>query len=139
MTEDDRYIEILEPVRALVMLEDRFAFNKKRRFHWLQRLLLWGLAKLGCHAWDETLSVSRFRPKAVLEALRRQRIAALKWGVDRPLEMVIGTEDFEELMGLPEFRYAFEFHVPRDHRDRKFMGMHVRVVPWIKGVVVYPR
>lgn len=134
---DDR-IQIVAPVRSPVMFTDRFEFREERRFHWLQRLLLWGLAKLGCNSWGENLTVLTFRPGNVLEAIRRQRRAALEWGEYEPLELVIGADDFRDLMDTPEYRYSFTFDVgPK--RDRPvFMGMRVRVVPWIKGAVIYP-
>lgn len=136
-------IRLYEPVSALCQNFEQFEFRKDRPARWLQRLLLWGLAKLGCHVESNSVTYVEFRPNDVVEALSKQRNIAYELGRGDPMDVIMGCEDLFEILRVMPPMQAFHFDATRKVRDHHggtyVMGMRVTVVPYMRGVVVYPR
>lgn len=132
--------------------KERFEFNKKSRFHWLQRALLWGLAKLRCHAVDDRVIVTRqvIHRQDFIDYIARQQRELLDLHYHRGSRVLIGAQDFEEIMHSKEIHQMFTFRVDyatyhksdrpwaEPHR-RELCGMLITVVPWMKGILVLPK
>jgi hypothetical protein len=55
----------------------------------------------------------------------------------RPRHIVIGADDFAEMMHLPEMDMPHTFRAEYIATG-KLVGMDVTIVPWIRGFVVLP-
>lgn len=51
--------------------------------------------------------------------------------------LLIGGEDYRDLMNSPEVRHAFSFG-SQFNCDRQVFGLTIRVIPWMRGMVVMP-
>lgn len=55
----------------------------------------------------------------------------------RGATVLMGAEDYRELMSGPDVVYAFSFASEFNY-NRLVYGFNVRVLPWLRGVVVMP-
>lgn len=120
--------------------DNSFEFRKDLKYHWLQKACFWILRKIGCFRQftDESIVVSRFQPKSFMDSIMKQRFSIEDIYDIRPERLVIGAKDFEDLMGLPEFRQYFSFSAGADFNNLQMFGMTIEVVPWMKGCVLLP-
>lgn len=51
--------------------------------------------------------------------------------------LLIGGEDYKELMNSPDIRYNFSFQSEFNY-GRQVYGLTVNVIPWMRGMVVMP-
>jgi hypothetical protein len=124
---------------GLKPVPDAYMFRADRPARWLQRTCLWILSKLGATAHIATAEVRRVRLDgegfmARLYAQKRELFD--QFGYDAST-LLIGSEDYEELMESPEVHQLLRFTAPYGSRDRVF-NLDVRVVPWMRGMVVLP-
>lgn len=88
-------------------------------------------------------SITRYRivPEDFMGLLLRQRSDLFR---DFNLEgrtLLIGSVDFAEMMGGPQMRQAVHFEAEYNTQDRfgtKVAGLTVRVIPWMRGILVMP-
>jgi hypothetical protein len=121
------------------VVPDAYMLRVDRRAPWLQRLCLWVLHKLGATAHIATAEVRRVRLDgegfmARLYAQKRELFD--QFGYDAST-LLIGSEEYEQLMGSPEVYQLMRFTAPYELRGQVF-GLNVRVVPWMSGMVVLP-
>jgi hypothetical protein len=104
---------------------------------WLQKLALWLLRTLRCNWYEKTTTVTRFtfEERDFAENLLRQRHDLSDFFGREGRQLLIGGEDFEALMNSPEVTRDFTFYVALA-RDRRVFNLSVRVIPWMKGMVV---
>lgn len=88
-------------------------------------------------------------PDEVVRSLFEQRSELMRM-CKTPREVLIGSEDFRKLMGTPGIERYVEFNAQiltrceRDvergwmDRDEKVLGLKIRVIPWMSGMVVMP-
>jgi hypothetical protein len=119
---------------------DHFEFVPAGRLQWLQRLawrfLNWrGVLKQATRE-HVTFTQHVIDTGDVMERLYRARAAMFDGGRE-PREVLIGSEDFAELMGSAPVRQAMDFDCEY-RRNRTLMGLKVRVIPWMRGVLVMP-
>lgn len=88
-------------------------------------------------------------PDDVMKRLLAQRRALFEMH-QTPREVLIGAQDFEELMDTPEIQRQITFNAQlltrsaRDvecgwrDQDTTVLGLKVRVIPWMRGMVVMP-
>lgn len=134
----------LQERKSYSVVLDRYRFDPKRGWLWLQRLCFSILNWLGCHDHEITVSHERH----VIDGDRLlDRIWNQNDAVRRHLEhfgefrLLIGAEDYAQLMqeavsDVP-FRYSAVAHGGRNGRPTVF-DMEVSVVPWMRGYVVLP-
>jgi len=118
---------------------DAYMFRADRRAHWLQRVCLWMLNKLDATAHVSTTEVRRVRldgDKFMDRLYAQQRELFDQFGYDANT-LLIGSEDYEELMGSPEVHQMMRFAAPYA-RGERLLDLDVRVVPWMRGMVVLP-
>lgn len=127
--------------RAWVPAPDRYEFKPTGRLQGLQRLAWRFLEWRGAvpQARDEKVTFTRHAVDTgdILTRLQKARIGIFDYGQE-PGEVLIGSEEFAELMGSPMIHHAATFHTEY-HRGPQVFGLPVRVIPWMTGVVVMPR
>mgnify|MGYP003500764133 CR=1 len=130
-----------ESITTMVPMFDAFKFKPKGRAQWLQRLawrfLNWRRAM--DQAYEPTVAVKRHLIDAdkFMDRLLKQRRALFDGYRKEGQRLVIGSEDYFELMGEPAIHHHFNFKAEVG-MGRQLMGLDVEVVPWIRGAVVMP-
>lgn len=149
MTEQRECIECIgfERLCEVTEIKDVFTFRKDRPAHWLQRLCLWTLAKLGCFTSTETVKIERHvigrKGKRFMEALMQQR-ENLRINFNRhPTRLLIGAENYAELMSEPPSETGFSFQTEYymgNGRGRRptVCDLTIEVIPWMRGMLVMP-
>jgi hypothetical protein len=118
---------------------DAYMFRADRPARWLQRACLWVLGKLDATAQISTTEVRRVRldGKGFMAQLYAQKRELFdQFGYDAST-LLIGSEEYEQLMGSPEVYQLMRFTAPYERRG-KIVDLDVRVVPWMSGMVVLP-
>lgn len=137
----NQYIEFIQmnENRMPFNVEDAFKFRKDRPYHWLQKLCCWILKKLGAYYTDYTIKITRhtINTQSFLERLFKQQAHIEEAFNMRPTRLLIGAEDFTEMMGCEEIRQVFQFTAEYRH-GRSIMGLAVEVIPWMRGILVMP-
>lgn len=89
--------------------------------------------------FTEKYETASFVPKDVIDAVMRQYHELRRDDLsDRQPTIVMGPEDFYELAGIvarDTMGYT-SFNITSDRRE--FRGMEIKVLPWMRGVVVVP-
>ena len=110
---------------------------------WIARKAWKLLERLGALSeakqFNEKHEVASFVPKDVIDAVMRQYHEFRRDNMsDAMPTIVMGPEDFYELAGImarDTMGYT-SFSVRSDRRE--FRGMEIKIVPWMRGVVVVP-
>lgn len=131
----------LKSVHQVIELRDAFEVRKDRPCVWLQRLCVWVLRKLRAYAQKDTVEIQR----AVIDAdtfmgrLFKQRRSLVEAFNSEPDRLLIGCEDYAELMNSHEIMTrAFSFGARYGHGQR-MLGLKVQVIPWMRGILVMPK
>jgi hypothetical protein len=136
-----QFIKTSETLRWIV-LDDAWSLRTDFRWKWMARLAGWLIRKIGVPAREPTVDIERIfiDPPAIMDKLFEQRSALLD--MDRePKRLLIGSEDFAELMRQPEIRHHFTVDAEyyKGGRDgRKVLGLTIEVIPWMRGILVMP-
>lgn len=106
---------------------------------WLQRACAWLLTKLGAIYLDDRQVVERRRisPDSLMESIYRQRNDLFEFFGRGGETLLIGGEDYGRLMHESAMNQYVEFRAEyRKGGPPKIMGLTVKVVPWMGGMVV---
>lgn len=128
--------------RFMLPVKNHYEFKPKGRLqflqHWAWNLLLHRFKALE-QAQEEHVEYTRhvIDTNDVVERLIRQRINLLRGYNKEPTEVLIGSEDFAEMMNSPRFHHEQCFDATY-YRSQQLMGLKVRVIPWMRGMVVMP-
>jgi hypothetical protein len=119
--------------------QDIYAYRANGKLPLLQRLCFWILSRLGAQWVEETFKTKRvsFHSDDLMHAISKQRQEVFKMLSREPTTLLIGAQDFEELMHIPDIREHFAFDV-RYNKDRRILGLRIEVIPWMRGLVVMP-
>lgn len=130
----------LRCVSTFKVSPDRFSFRKDRPYKWLQRICFSVLAKIGCSAMDETVRVERhvIDGDDFMGCLLKQNSTLHEFLGDRPTRLLMGAEDYAEVMNEKhpanvEFRFQSRYG-----KDGQLYGMSIIVIPWMRGLLVMP-
>lgn len=129
----------LRTTTKLRAVPDAYMLRKDRPAQWLQRACLFILRKLGATAQTETTEVRRVRldgEKFIARLFQQKEELFHQFGYE-PCKLLIGGEDYEELMGTPEVYQLMRFAAPFRTWNR-VADLDVIVVPWMRGMVVIP-
>lgn len=136
----DQRVQFVDLREAYVTrtIKHQYEVREDVRFVWLQRFLCWLLRKIGAYATVEDLKYVRytFDKKDFTERLFRNKETVMRFDC-QPRQLIIGADDFAELMSLPEIRNYVSFDATYNY-GRKILGLNVKVVPWMQGMVVVP-
>ena len=136
-------------------LPNQYQFRVDRKHHWLQKIALWILNKLQCHASLTTQAISYdvVDTKNLMENLIRQRQEMVNFYHQRDGEfLLVGPGEFQELAGLEMYhplsismQYMWaepkrdRIGNPMDHPQYTRCGLKVVIIPWMKGFLVLPK
>ena len=142
MSQPIHFVE-LQRASMTVVRDDIFCLQPKRGWLWAQKLALWMLRKLGCQ-WNE--SVVKYErhvidPGKFLDVLQRQQRGLLDHCHHQARHLLIGSDDFAELMCSDVLRHHHQFIAEYRHSDGvrgTMFGLKVTIVPWMTGFLVMP-
>lgn len=128
-----------DELRYANLISEAFELREDRPALFLQKICIWILRKLGCYYIKETVSVSRhiLDARTFMERLYKQKGEIFKLLNREPTMVLIGARDYHELMSGPEFTQVFAFSAEY-MKDRRIMGLTVKVIPWMRGILVMP-
>lgn len=141
---DRPYIDVIElrPIPQIKEIKDAFELRKDRPAIWLQRACIWVLRKLGCFACTEYIEYQRHEigrnGRTFMERLMEQRDAIYGTFNRDPTRLLIGAEQYAEIMREKASTAYFDFDAEymKDGRYPRIMGLHVEVIPWMRGIVL---
>lgn len=122
-----------------VPIPDAYMVRKDGRLVWLQRVCAWLLSKLGKHAIEREVTLERhvIDSDDFMQRVFQQCDDIVRLFNREPKNLLVGTEDFAEIMGAAQASQPFTFQSEYWHRGKIF-GLTVQVVPWMKGILVMP-
>ncbi|MGZ3235767.1 MAG: hypothetical protein ACXU8A_00155 [Burkholderiaceae bacterium] len=122
---------------------DVFALNKHKKHYWLQKICIRILERLDCQWQDTKVETTRIRidPEEFMNKLYAQKAELFKQFNKDGTKLLIGAQDYEELMCSPQIHQILSFNA-RAYKDndygRQIMGLEVTVIPWMRGILVMP-
>jgi hypothetical protein len=124
-------------------IPDGYKFKPRGRGRWFQtqawRFLQWCGALES--AYQPTVKITRVsighNGRDFMAALYEQRASLFEQFGRKGTRLLIGAQDFEELMCSPPINVHVRF-IGDYHRNRQIMGLTVEVLPWMRGMVVMP-
>ncbi len=142
--QDVQFVTLVDKLTPFEYTES-FEFRKDRPAHWLQKTCLFILRKLKAFHFGKTVSVERLEidTKDFMERLWKQKSELHNYFNMRPTVLLIGSEDYAELMQSKTINQAVSFQVEYRFSSRNreeniksmILGMTVHVVPWMRGCV----
>lgn len=113
---------------------------------WRGRVARWlwrGLERLGALGEAlqkyESVQYVDFVPKNLIDGIMRQYREHQRDYNKSPSMLVMGTEDFYELAGILGTEQSLGYHsFAISSPKREFYGMEIKIIPWMRGVVVVP-
>lgn len=112
----------------------------------LQKLCFWILRKIGAFYVEPVKHNEITRhvvdiPSFMDRIINQRQILRNFWDMT-PRRLLIGSEDYEELMCSEEVKHRFQFYgeywVPGESGNPKIMGLTIDVIPWMRGILVMP-
>lgn len=119
---------------------DAFQYRKDRPLPWLQKACFFVLKKLRAFSIDKAVTIERhtIEARTFLERLLKQQESVMQLLGKRPTLLLIGAEDYAELMHEAVSTQMFSFSAEYGY-EREILKMTVRVIPWMRGCLVLPR
>jgi len=126
---------------TMVADPNHFTLRADRKHVWLQKIALWILAKLDARTEIPQIDVRRIRIDAAdfVERLTKSRSAVLDVCGRAPDLLLMGPDDFEEIIGSPHvILHPVQFYAPVHGGAggrHTLMNMRVCIVPWMRGML----
>ncbi len=76
--------------------------------------------------------------KTFMDRLWKQKRSLVEDFRREPTTLWIGGEDYRELMNSPEVRQSFTVHAQFNYGRNEIYGLTVKVIPWMRGMLVMP-
>lgn len=140
---NDRVIETVQTSREEIrsVRPDHWTFTPHGRLASLYRAVLRWMARHGhlSQAFNHEVKLTRhvIRPDNFMHALSVQREEVFRQLNREAKTLIIGLDDYRELMNDPCLQSYIDFPA-RFQVDFQLFGLTVKVVPWIRGMVVLP-
>ena len=118
--------------------EEVFTYRKDRPYKWLQRICLWVLKKLRANYEEElkVLHTKVFDVNNIIENILEQQLLVEFVHNYKPKTILIGSGDMRELIGDPMIQSMMSYMYTGNKRE--FNGLTIKVIPWMKGVLLVP-
>lgn len=131
-----------QSVTEMVLMLDAYKFRPAGRWQWLQhmawRFLMWRKALAEAYEPKVTITRHRIDAEKFMEMLYKQRSNLFEHFHKEGRTLLIGSEDYADLMCSPEMTPAhFSFDAEARY-GRNILGLKVEVIPWMRGAVVMP-
>lgn len=137
----DQLIEFVKLTerRAKFDFVEAFQLRKDRPHVWLQKACFFILGKLRAHYVGESVAIERHvvNGATFMERLLKQRAELEGLFNRRPARLLIGAEDYAQMMREVVSSMPFSFSAEYGHR-REILGLTVEVIPWMRGILVMP-
>ena len=138
-------VSFIEPYTEFKTVTDNSAFSiREDRPHlWLQKACCWVLEKLGAYRVDTQTKIEyrTIDADSFITLIAKQHSAVFELLNRRPSELLIGAQDYAELMHETASNHMFSFDATYMRGERgvvTIMGLRVHVIPWMRGVLVMP-
>lgn len=107
---------------------------------WWDRPRWWLVKLLGGKNPHDSVTVTRIpiNDKDFMARLWKQKRALFDQFRREPATLWIGGEDYRELMSSPHIQQAFSFSASFNYGRDEVYGLRVKVIPWMRGMVVMP-
>jgi hypothetical protein len=118
---------------------EAFQLRKDRPLNWLQKICFFILRKLRAFYIGESVTIERHKldGKTFIERLFKQQQWIIEYFNKQPKQMIIGAEDYAELMNEIATTQTFSFLAEYGY-NRNIMGITVQVIPYMRGMLVLP-
>ena len=73
-----------------------------------------------------------------VERLFKQRAWITDHLSREPKTLLIGAEDYEQIMNCPQINQRLRFDTSYMFGNRQIIGLTVEIIPWMRGMVVMP-
>lgn len=128
-----------KPIYNYYLSKTVYEFKKDKKYHWLQKLCIKILDKLGCQKQECKIDIEHIIVDKIdlLEKLFTCSNVLRREG-KQPEMLLIGAEDFEKLTNAPRVRDSLVFDLQySQHYGSKMeiLGMKIVVVPWMHGIL----
>ena len=129
----------MQRITVPMVSDDEFQFRDDLKHHWLQKACFWILRKIGAYRkfGSEVVETINVQPESVLTQIFRQREELEDVHFTDASQIIIGGDDYMEMMSSPEIRQYMEFGADV-YSPKGIIGLTIKVVPWMKGIVVIP-
>ena len=118
---------------------EAFQLRNDRPAQWLQKACIFVLRNLRAFYIGESVTIERHTidARTFIERLFKQQESIDRFFNMRPTTLLIGAEDYAELMH--EVAASRMFHFPAEYGyGREIFGITVHVIPWMRGCLVMP-
>jgi hypothetical protein len=136
----DPIIRLVEPelITTVVSLNNAYTLRKDKRFIWLQKLCLWILQKVGAEYQygHTTFKYHEIDTRQFVEKIVGEIYAVKQHYHIQPTKILIGTRDFQELMGRGEMHGVYTFNTSYPDGQRQMLGLNVQIIPWMRGILI---
>ncbi len=134
-------IEFVELQERRVRIDNTEAFQlrKDRPCLWLQKACFFILRKIKAFHISEKFKVERrtIYADCFMERLFKQRAGIEKYFNTKPTTLLVGAEDYSEIMKEALINQSLSFRAEYNC-GREIMGLTVKVIPWMSGILVMP-
>lgn len=134
-------IEFVSLSNKRIRFDDTEAFQLRqdRPAIWIQKVCFFVLRKLRAFHVGERIEIERHRIDAstFMDRLFKQRYGIEQFFNMRPTRLLIGSEDYADIMREVAVNNMFSFQAQYGY-GREILGMTVEVIPWMRGVLVMP-
>ena len=138
-------VAFIEPYSTFKTVTDNntFAVREDRPYLWLQKACCWVLGKLGAYRVDTQTKIEYRTIDAdnFMTRIAKQHESVFELLNRKPKKLLIGAQDYAELMPETTVHYPFAFNASYEIGERgvaRIMGLEVQVIPWMRGVLVVP-
>ena len=107
---------------------------------WWDKPRWWLVRLLGGECPFDSVKITRVpvSDKDFMERLWKQKRELVETFHREPTTLFIGGEDYEKLMNSPAVKQMFTVHATYNYGRREIYGLTVRVIPWMRGILVMP-
>lgn len=125
------------------VMKDTFEFRKDLKFHWVQKLAFKVLRKIGCYSTLHEPIISRhvIRPDDIMQNLFEQNAELMDLYDSSGGYLLIGPEEYQRLTSNPDIQRVLTFNTEYHKggfEHHRIHGMQIKVIPWMKGMLVIP-
>jgi hypothetical protein len=124
-------------IKFLEWQEAELPFSSPR---WRDALRWWLVRLLGGQCPFDTVKVTRVPVdgKTFMDRLWTQKRTLVESFRREPTQLWMGGEDYAALMNCPQVRQAFNVYSEFNYGRREVYGLTVKVIPWMRGMLVMP-
>ena len=134
----------LRQTKEMLELKDKFELRTDMPMVWLQKICFFILKKLKAFSQKETIKYDRvvINTGSFMDQIFEQRHELLKFFNLEPDRLLIGSEDYAELMKEQLLNYPYQFDTSYGaYRNgvKTVCGLTVEIIPYMRGILVMPK